>query len=362
MTRPRRRDLLGSRTRTHARTAAIAAALATVLAALPAHAQDVTSLLERHPDLPEVQRLVTLHERLHRMLDRFQALERGAGRGWIEVVEAERAVQLAVEGAETARAELAVRIRTAYVAGPGAPLEALLGAGTFADLAAISEYTARTISLDSAVLRDSIVAQATVITRRAQVEARRARLAPRLQELRDLLGAMEATFEEALEIARRAAVADEAREALEAQRIAVAEAAARMGTWDIIGYREDQSGLLALLGPTGGRTCETPVGLSPTGEVFEGYASWYGWEFGGQPTATGAVFDPRLFTAANRWLPFGTFLRVHHGERCAIVLVNDRGPYGRLERVIDLSEAAARHLGVGVSWVRAEILVPSAVP
>ena len=93
--------------------------------------------------------------------------------------------------------------------------------------------------------------------------------------------------------------------------------------------------------------------------MFDGYASWYGWEFGGQPTATGAIFDPRLFTAANRSLPFGTFLRVSYGGKCAIVLVNDRGPYGRLERVIDLSEAAAEYLGVGVSWVHAEILVPT---
>ena len=41
------------------------------------------------------------------------------------------------------------------------------------------------------------------------------------------------------------------------------------------------------------------------------------------------------------------------------MLVNDRGPYGRLERVIDLSQAAAEYLGVGVSWVHAEILVPT---
>ena len=34
-------------------------------------------------------------------------------------------------------------------------------------------------------------------------------------------------------------------------------------------------------------------------------------------------------------------------------------PYGRLERVIDLSEAAAEYLGVGVSWVHAEIMVPT---
>jgi rare lipoprotein A (peptidoglycan hydrolase) len=39
-------------------------------------------------------------------------------------------------------------------------------------------------------------------------------------------------------------------------------------------------------------------------------------------------------------------------------LINDRGPYGRLELVIDLSEASAAYLGVGVSWVVAEILVP----
>ena len=90
-----------------------------------------------------------------------------------------------------------------------------------------------------------------------------------------------------------------------------------------------------------------------------GYVSWYGWEFRGQPTATGAIFDPRLFTAANRSLPFGTFLRVSYEGKSAIVLVNDRGPYGRLERVIDLTEEAADYLGVGVSWVNAEILVPT---
>jgi rare lipoprotein A (peptidoglycan hydrolase) len=164
-------------------------------------------------------------------------------------------------------------------------------------------------------------------------------------------------------LAEDAVAVDEARRAFEAQQRWVDEALARSGSWDlgVIDYEQDQSHLLALLGPTGGRTCETPQGLVASGRTFSGYASWYGWEFGGQPTATGAIFDPRLFTAANRWLPFGTFLRVRHGDRCAIVLVNDRGPYGRLERVIDLSQAAAEFLGVGVSWVDAEILLPASV-
>jgi hypothetical protein len=172
-----------------------------------------------------------------------------------------------------------------------------------------------------------------------------------------MLGVMQAKVDEATEIAERAHLEAE----IEAQRQEVAAAVARTGSWDlgVIDYGQDQSHLLALLGPTGGRTCETPEGLLETGQAFEGYASWYGWEFGGQPTATGAIFDPRLFTVANRWLPFGTFLRVRNGDRCAIVLVNDRGPYGRLERVLDLSQAAAQYLGVGVSWVNAEILVPA---
>ena len=206
------------------------------------------------------------------------------------------------------------------------------------------------------MLRDSLVAQAVVVAKRAEAQARRSSLEPELDVLRRLMTHMQATVDEATDLAREAAIADDA---LQAQRALVAAAAARMGTWDIIGYQDDQSPLLALLGPTGGRTCDTPEGLAPTGEVFDGYASWYGWEFGGQPTATGAIFDPRLFTAANRSLPFGTFLRVSYGGKCAIVLVNDRGPYGRLERVIDLSEAAAEYLGVGVSWVHAEILVPT---
>jgi hypothetical protein len=164
-------------------------------------------------------------------------------------------------------------------------------------------------------------------------------------------------------LARTARLADRARlehDRLVERRRALAEAELRAEAWEglrTLSWQEDQAPFLALLGPTGGRTCETPPGLMEAGERFSGYASWYGWEFGGQSTAMGAIFDPRLFTAANRWLPLGSFLRVRNGDRCAIVLVNDRGPYGRLERVIDLSQAAAQYLGVGVTWVDAEVLV-----
>jgi len=290
------------------------------------------------------------------MLARYAALEADAGRAWLAATQAARDVEAAERAAAAAKARLDQRVRTAYQFGPASSLEALLGAPTFADLALVSEYTFRRIAMDDAALRETLVMGVVLDARQAQAEAPRESLAPRLDRLRSMLRVMKGKVHEATKIARQARL-----EAVVVERQRrIAEAAARAGSWDlgVIDYGQDQSHLLSLLGPTGGRTCETPDGLVETGQSFEGYASWYGWEFGGQPTATGAIFDPGLFTAANRWLPFGTFLRVHNGDRCAIVLINDRGPYGRLERVIDLSQATAEYLGVGVSRVNAEILIP----
>ena len=119
-----------------------------------------------------------------------------------------------------------------------------------------------------------------------------------------------------------------------------------------------QARLLALLGPNGGRGCAIPSGLRDTGQSISGDASWYGGQFAGGPTASGAPFDPSLFTAAHRTLPLGSFLRVHYAGRCAIVLVNDRGPYGNYQRIIDLAHAPAEYLGLGVGHVTADVLVP----
>jgi hypothetical protein len=338
---------------------ALVLALAAALPAAPAHAHGIRTLLEEPGDLREVRRLERLHRELHRMFERYGTRERRAGRARFAATSAQHAVRDAQEDVDDAKTRLDERVRIAYEFGPAGSIEALLGAANLADLATISEYTARTIALDQAVLRDSVVSEVVLTARRATAEAAYSALEARLERLRSLLAEMQRAVDRARDVAERARVEYEA---LQAQAQQVADAVSRAGSWDlgVIDYGQDQSHLLALLGPTGGRTCEIPPGLIQTGESFSGYASWYGWEFGGQPTATGAIFDPRLFTAANRWLPFGTFLRVRHGDRCAIVLVNDRGPYGRLERVIDLSEAAAQYLGVGVSWVDAEILVPSA--
>jgi hypothetical protein len=335
---------------------ALVAALASALATVPASAHDLRELRKEHGDLPEVVRLVELHRELHVMLERYEAAEARAGRAWVAAAAMAREAEAARDLSDEAARRLEERVRAAYQFGPGGRLEALLGASSLADLATISEFSARAISVDDEILRETIVADAVLAARRGMSEAARAGVAGRLERLRGMLDVLRSKVDEASDLAEQARIEDERLASLEKR---VAGAVQRAGSWDlgVIDYRQDQSHLLALLGPTGGQTCDTP-GLVETGESFSGYASWYGWEFGGQPTATGAIFDPRLFTAANRWLPFGSFLRVRHGDRCAIVLINDRGPYGRLERVIDLSQAAAQYLGVGVSWVDAEILVP----
>jgi len=89
-----------------------------------------------------------------------------------------------------------------------------------------------------------------------------------------------------------------------------------------------------------------------SGEVFrqEGIASWYGAQFEGRPTASGEIFNPNLFTAAHPTLPFGTFLIVTNrsNNRQVSVRVNDRGPFVD-GRIIDVSQAAAEHLGMIVT-------------
>jgi rare lipoprotein A len=96
---------------------------------------------------------------------------------------------------------------------------------------------------------------------------------------------------------------------------------------------------------------------SGSGRSFSGLASFYGNESGSQ-TASGQRFNQNALTCAHRSLPFGTKLKVTHGDRSVVVTVNDRGPFVR-GRVLDLSTAAARAVGLtseGVGRVTAEVI------
>lgn len=91
-----------------------------------------------------------------------------------------------------------------------------------------------------------------------------------------------------------------------------------------------------------------------------GVASWYGNREDGKLTASGAVFHPDELTAAHRWLPLGTKVKVTRLDthRSVVVTINDRGPYVG-GRVIDLSPAAAHDLAMmqkGLIRVRIDVL------
>jgi peptidoglycan lytic transglycosylase len=104
------------------------------------------------------------------------------------------------------------------------------------------------------------------------------------------------------------------------------------------------------------RDANASVGPSSSaGRSFAGIASFYGNESGSR-TASGQHFNQNAMTAAHRTLPFGTRLKVTHGDRSVVVTINDRGPFIR-GRVLDLSKGAARVIGLpGVGRVVAEVM------
>jgi rare lipoprotein A len=85
------------------------------------------------------------------------------------------------------------------------------------------------------------------------------------------------------------------------------------------------------------------------GFVQQGIASWYGKDFHGKKTSNGEKYDMNAMTAAHKTLPLGVFVKVRNNDngRETVVRVNDRGPFAK-GRIIDLSYAAARKLGVDI--------------
>jgi len=111
----------------------------------------------------------------------------------------------------------------------------------------------------------------------------------------------------------------------------------------------------AVITPPIKRPAPTPMAKVQTGE-----ASWYGPGFKGKKTASGEIFDPAKFTAAHRTFPLGSRARVTHlaSGKSIEVDINDRGPYVD-GRIIDLSQAAARALGItenGTAMVKVELI------
>ena len=102
-----------------------------------------------------------------------------------------------------------------------------------------------------------------------------------------------------------------------------------------------------------------PTTNSNTAWVGEaGTASYYGRRHQGRLAASGVRFDQRELTAAHPWLPFGTKVRVTlaGSARSVVVTITDRLYSNR--RVVDLSTAAARQLGMIDAGIAKVTLLP----
>lgn len=94
-----------------------------------------------------------------------------------------------------------------------------------------------------------------------------------------------------------------------------------------------------------------------------GIASWYGQPFHGRRTASGEIYNMHAMSAAHKTMPLPSYARVRNpaNGREVIVRVNDRGPF-KPGRIIDLSRAAARALGIdGLAPVQVTRLPDEAV-
>ena len=234
------------------------------------------------------------------------------------------------------------RAIAAYKSGPSEDLALLLSTTTIDDFFTIVEVQRRAAAQDQealALLQSSKDAAERV---QQEIDERKQRLLAQSARVESVAGEIESKLEQRRTILRE--LSREIERLEEQARIAAQEAA------------QPDVAFLDLLQPSGPAP-GIPDGFAGTGVTFEGIASWYGPGFEGNPTASGDIFDPSLFTAASRDLPLGTWLYVTHGSRGVVVLVNDRGPYID-DRVLDLSQAAAEAIGIsGLGWIEAEILI-----
>ncbi|MDO9713842.1 septal ring lytic transglycosylase RlpA family protein [Paracraurococcus lichenis] len=98
------------------------------------------------------------------------------------------------------------------------------------------------------------------------------------------------------------------------------------------------------------------LATGPAEAYQQGIASWYGSRLEGRRMANGERFYRRAPYCAHRSLPLGTRIQVRNLDtrKAATCLVTDRGPY-RIGRIVDVSEAVARRIGlrsVGIAPAR----------
>jgi rare lipoprotein A len=341
------------------RAAVLAALLCLGVPALP-HGASATPAVAKPPtakDLPrltsELARVTTHAQQLSDRLDEAAARDGGLRLAYSQLDDARYAAQSALN----------TRARQVYMASAPSPVgnwAADLAAPELQELARRGERAALTV--DQALV-DAVTARAEQMKAlQRQADAFRARLLVQAKEVfadqdraRELLAQAQAlaAAEQAAEVLRQLAATQSVLDGV-SERVTLALTPAQ--TRRSKNAFEREAPVIALLESTG---AGIPAGYSRSGQVVSGTASWYGPGFVGNPTASGAPYDPERLTCANKELPLGTVIHVWANGLETNCLVNDRGPYVG-DRVLDMSRAGARALGYsGLAQVTFEVLVRS---
>ncbi|HTV90209.1 MAG TPA: septal ring lytic transglycosylase RlpA family protein [Stellaceae bacterium] len=92
-----------------------------------------------------------------------------------------------------------------------------------------------------------------------------------------------------------------------------------------------------------------------------GEAAWYGGRHLGERTASGERLDSIHPTAAHRWLPLHSLVRITNlrNGRSAVAVINDRGPVSH-SLLIDLSPRTAAELHMMAAGIAPVTVVPVA--
>jgi rare lipoprotein A (peptidoglycan hydrolase) len=285
------------------------------------------------------------------------------------------------EQQDAARAQVDVRARQAYLALQASrtePMAELVGGLAAPDLRALADAELARRGAAAAVRSQSALADAvdehSAAARRLQesAAARRAQLGDRVEQAlaaqesaRALLVQAERVVVEQRPradadrqravVVQAQAVLAASRSRLDAASAVVTKALTPAQTRRSLAAATREAPVVALVEAAG---AGYPQGYRPTGRLESGVASWYGPGFVGNPTASGAPYDPERLTCAHKTLPLGTVVRVTRGPLALSCLVNDRGPYVD-GRIVDLSRAGSRALGFdGVAEVVVEVLSP----
>jgi rare lipoprotein A (peptidoglycan hydrolase) len=267
----------------------------------------------------------------------------------------------ATAAVEQAQAGVDAQLRSIYEAGAPSAWTTLLGQDSPLELESGQLADSRVVGIDAGLVSAVSAAQSRLSRLAARAAGPRARVLAAARAVfasqtraRQVLDAQELVYADDQAVldqldAERAVLDAQAQLAALASQVGASPADAATAT--------AQAPLLTLLENTpSGRL---PAGWVATGQVLQGVASWYGPGFVGHPTSSGAPYDPEAYTCAMLDVPLGSVVHVQGPTGASVnLLVNDHGPYvgGRL---IDLSEAAATALGIGLAPVTVTVLVPT---